>query len=336
MNQDSVTVNRIDWLRSFPILQLSKALRMGFRLRTFLPCLLVSACFIISSFSISEVELSIDDDHWTVFSSPLSLPAPLSHVSEAVGSLGPNCPKPVTELLYGCAAYLLITTFLGITVARSTATEFCTATRTGAIQSLLFTAQHILSGLAAVTIMCLLASVPVVLLWLFGKIAIGIGTDSELLENVSVILGMPMAAFVIVTTIVCGLAWLFSIAAIGTDRCSGSDACSRGICYVLSHKAYALLIVFVAVVLSNIGAGIIRWLIWHAIRIARSELTPLTILSEGHTSETLATTMSVILANTIQLGVLFSGLTIGYILLRKAEDAVPLREIDGAIASTSQ
>ena len=180
MNQDSVTVNRIDWLRSFPILQLSKALRMGFRLRTFLPCLLVSACFIISSFSISEVELSIDDDHWTVFSSPLSLPAPLSHVSEAVGSLGPNCPKPVAELLYGCAAYLLITTFLGITVARSTATEFCTATRTGAIQSLLFTAQHILSGLAAVTIMCLLASVPVVLLWLFGKIAIGIGTADNL------------------------------------------------------------------------------------------------------------------------------------------------------------
>lgn len=325
MNQDPVTVSRIQWLRVFPILNLWQAVRMAFRLRVLIPCVIVSGLLILSGWSTPELQYCVPDICRCSPGQLLSLPIPLNILTVSIGGSETGqstacITSPVTVI-----PAVLLTSVLGIAVARSTATEFCRQTRTGVIASLWFSFAKIAAGLVSLVLAVLLTVIP----FAACRLAVKVSTaTAELtwLANFSFCVALALGTLTAATAIVCGAAWLLSLCAIGTDSCTGSDALSRSINYVLSHKLYTTIMLATSVLLSRAAALIAFWFITAGSGILQVGSDDSVYPTSNMLS--FSGTVTTIVSSAVQLGVFLSAVTVSYILLRQAEDAVHLREVD--------
>ncbi|MEZ6133052.1 MAG: hypothetical protein R3C59_30650 [Planctomycetaceae bacterium] len=358
MNQDPVTVTNVDWLKLLPWLNLWHAARMGFRLRILLPACLLLLCSLAGP--------QIEHQPHSVMSDLLpSATKPLERTSLDLNRIGfesfVRLPRPVavavrggSELAVGreprwfqaCSVVVwnvLLIGLFGVAIARSTATEFCDGSRTGGIAALRFTIRHLSALFLSTAIAAFLVAIPLLPLlamaWITKTLVIGtVGYT---------VFGIPAtiaAAALLLAAVVCPLGWLLSIGAIGTDQCSGSDALSRGISYVLSHKVatcwHLLMLIVVAGVARLLAIGGVIGAA--SVLLARFPGHADTIPgiaspdSADYSPIPAVWTYLLHLPDIVHLGTFLSGLTIMYLLLRQAEDAVQLREIDGGSLSRAK
>lgn len=260
-------------------------------------------------------------------------PAPLAAMIMAGLSLVSGHDAFLRDMLvlaWSAVGMALFVTAMG----RAAASEFCRESRVGVIAGLRYGAAQFRHSLLSTGIAALLVALPLTALalacWLLR-----LGLPQPL-----ALAGWPVAivlsVFLVLTATIVGTGWLLSLSAIATDRCSGADALSRGINYVLSHKLrtffYLCLILGVASAAKHV-AGLIL-LGGQTILEQRLQLTS----AQGGTTESVARGLFYVEAwwqpviyafpAAIQCGVFFAGTTIAYVLLRQKEDAVRIRDMD--------
>jgi len=335
VNQDPVKVNRVEWFRLFPGLSLLQAARLGFRVRVLVPACL---CLLVFAARPDSSRLPVDGAP----TAPLIriamqfLPEPVDAV--VVGAtlfLLSGIHNNATEILSFIWSGFVLVTF-GVAVSRSAATEFCLHSRTGAFSAMHFSFRHFAAGLVSTLLTAGLISVPLLVISVAGWAA-EFATAGSWLVAICWPLIFLFGLLSVVVTVVCIPGWMLSLAAIGTDQCSGADALSRGINYVLSHKLLTAVYLLVVVVLSNAATMLAQWLIDVSMLVVCGRVSESFDHNNEFLSGILSGWMSGVqqLPQAAQLGVFLSGITIMYVLLRETEDGVHLREIDGAVARTS-
>ncbi len=271
-----------------------------------------------------------------------SLPAPIAAgvhaLSSAINASG-QLRRDVAVL--AIVAALLLS--FGTACARATATEFCQQTRTGALASLKYSLQMFPRGLLSTLLAAILIGIPLSLLWFATWLSSLSGNGDTLAMYTWPILAL-LAVVAALTTIVVTIGWLLSLAAIGTDRCTGSDALSRGINYVLSHKLRTAWYLYAVIVLSKMAMmltqsilmmanGLLEGRFPNLVPTARIETVDADNLS--HIALQWWHSAIAVTPHIVEFSVWTSGITLIYVLLRQREDAVSLREIDGGRNGTA-
>lgn len=339
MNQDSVTVNRIDWLKVLPFLNLLCALRLAWRVRVLVPALLIVtlAPFGWNQFSSSDPQMPSDYGEVSNFG---DVPVIAEMFSAATDILCPERDVPVWDSLVTllCGAFAL--TVFGTAISRATATEFCEHRRTGALAATNFSLRRmtasLLSTALATGIVALLMAPVAVAGWLART-----GTFGEQLVMIVWPLVWIFGLLAIAAAAVCGLGWLLSLGAIGTDQCSGSDALSRGINYVLSHKLRSFGLLFLVVCLACLASVVAEGLLAAVDRMVSSRMpgtfSPKNALFGDRVSSSWMMVWHATInhiQDAVKLGTFLVGTTIMYILLRTTEDDVQMRALDGAVTKS--
>lgn len=338
MNQDSVTVERIDLRKTFPVLHLLQALRLGFRIRVLLPCLIAVGCWLFVG-DISGLHPLCD----AMPSRLTDVRSPVFHAATITSRLLTNShPDLLFPLLVSLLLDVMVIAFVGTAVAKATAAEFCTSTRVGGIAAVRFSLTHrfgwLLSTALAVGIVTTLIVAVCFAAWFVSTGAIGVTVVSVLWPLVFL-----LAVLTALAATVCGVSWLLSLGAIGTDQCSGTDALSRGINYVLSHKMMSTVYLVLVVTMSMVTFGLTKALLQAGKQVLENRFPAAffetTDLGEDPGQQALFywnQLITELLPNAVHLATLLSGITLMYILLRKAEDAVRIKEMDGAQQSSGK
>ncbi|MDG1897934.1 MAG: hypothetical protein P8J37_23785 [Fuerstiella sp.] len=334
MNQDPVKVDRVEWLRLFPGLSLLQAARLGFRVRVLVP-----ACFCLMVFAARQ---NVAEILWD-FSPPPDRLRIAYRIEE------PVFPVPVKAVVTGASRILasgilnnpwefvsviwsgLVLTVFGIAVSRSAATEYCIHSRTGVFSAMRFSFKHFTAGLVSTVLAASIVMAPLLVVSIAGWV-MNFGSAGAWLVAICWPIVFLFGMLSIVVTIMCLIGWMLSLAAIGTDQCSGADALSRGINYVLSHKLLTALYLVTVIVVSSAAARIADWLIKAGTSVVSSRIENNHGTSPGILTDWMTAIQQV--PHAVHLGVFLSGVTIMYVLLRQAEDGVHLREIDGAVTRT--
>lgn len=336
-NIDPVGVNRIDWFRVAPVLQILKASGNAFRIRILVPCLLL---LIVVSIGYARFHRSVlpflsrfdptpsPMDVLLPATSRFLLPAPLNFLMQW---------PPLVEydqLLSDTGRLLLLlafTTLIAVAVSRSTSQDFCARSRTGVFSSCRFSLENCLAGLGAtglVTAILLAMSLPpLVFQW-------SVSGDGWL-KSIAMLFSVPLAIYGLVAAfsvyVVLG-AWLLSLAAIGTDRCGAADAVSRSISYLLTHKLIAAAYFYVAIVVSLLTRLVAALIVQQSLAtnpdfevLSAKRNVPTVANASALAAHWLLSALPVI----VQLGTFLSATTIIYVLLRQKVDGIDLDEVDG-------
>lgn len=374
-NQDPVPVNRIDWLKIFPSLHLLQVVGFGFRARVFVPAMMAIILAWVglhwiaqatSGTSALEQELSVSftSDSSYPFWQVQSKPSDFRHRNKQgpfVAAVSQALPFPIDtlvrcehRLLFGITEatdlqwsfpvlslcwLLIVVSLFATSIARSTATHFCCQSRTGVFAGLRYSTQTVRPQLTSSLLMLLLIGTPLTLLTLFAYLF----RQTALMELAwpAVYSGilLLLASAVIVTA-----AWAIATGAIGTDNCSGADALSRGINYVLSHKARTAYYCAWVAALSMLARLLANFAVSAANHMAEvyfyRDAGNSTVNSES-ASETfrsipgLVQLFATVFPYAVHLGAFLAGITMVYVLLRQAEDAIRITEIDGGHSENS-
>lgn len=331
-NCDPVTVKQIAWLRVIPALHLLKAVRNGFRLRVLVPATLVLICLLLgppsrfSQWPVSGYPLTLSPPQMLLpsFGREL-LPVPLRALLEWPLLTGEDDGDPLRRIVSWLL--VIVTTMIGtVAIARATSQDLCRRSRSGALSSLKYSLNAILSSLSATAlafVILFLLGLPLLLTqWIFGP-------DSSLRTCSGVVSAMVAIYAVLAAFAACVVfvGWLLSLAAIGTDGCDGADALSRGISYTLSEKLLTTVYVYLALVVCLL-ARLIATLLSAA---AFQQLPPMMQqppapgrsipLLDGLGRELLQ-----LFPFAVQLGGFVSAVTIIYLLLRRRVDGIDLEE----------
>ena len=364
MNQDPVRVSQVYWTRVFPLLRLFQAASLGCGLPAFLlayACLLVSwtgcslANCVLSDGSITAVcefpwqtyvRLQGDTGHSVddpvLLTPPRLLPASVSSLgasashtffrgsfSALFGSASERRSVPWLLWLDLMIWNALVLGFFGTAIARSVATAFCTQTRLGVLRSLGYCGRHSRATLLASGLAVLFPGILFVMMWCAGLVA-RTGFIGEHAVNIVwgavFVLGVSLALVYVVG----GTAWLLSVSAIGTDGCSGADALSRCISYVLSHRLWTAC----GFLLVSTTALSVRWLVELILAAGNFALPEQLLESNPGVVRRIWMFMVELIPDALHLSVFLSGLTVLYILLRRKEDGISLDEIDGTQTSS--
>jgi hypothetical protein len=346
MNQDPVRVSSIQLESAFPSLTLIHAARHAFSLQVMIPTIAVvivlNGLIAIPNAALRGRSSQQDSPGRQNAFVPFErlgidnielanrFPKPLAHtVVSAQYVFGRGIFHDVREtlrLLFRIGVLMLI----GAAVSRISAAEYCRDERTGVIRAV---RAAIRSWKPLVTSTGLAFG----LLWLpwfaFGLLSWCLAFSSGLF-------GMPYLAGVIqwlagfglcIWTLVVSLAWILSLSAVATDGCDGADALSRGINYCLSHRlrtgCYAAIIVLLIVVFGETMRTVCDYAT--IVTIDTIVLQPSGGMTPSFkTPETAAASACArVVVTAFQLGILFCGTTIAYILLREREDGVVRTEM---------
>lgn len=340
MNQDPVSVKRIDWSAVLPGLHLLKALRFAYRFRTLAPAacavMLVGLLLVVlgypmaSAFStdykssflqkdadVIDFVFSPDNPQQVLFSSSWRLMQP------------PEISIP--RLIILCVLAQAIVFGFGIGICRAVACEFCVEQRSGAWSNLKLSLRSSPSALAAAAaffLLCFAAMLPVLAVrtyvWLAGN------------EGVLGTVWPIIALFSIPAVLIWALVMLsgpLAAAAIATDDCGVADGVSRAFCYVFSHKLPVLLLLFASTALAWMCSAFAQNLLSLSMSISAyglpENVTQLksTLWGTQQSNSVGLTVLTRLIATTVQFAVWQSSFAIGYVLLRKKEDGISYREI---------
>lgn len=346
MNQDAVTVQRIHLERVVPAVRLFHALHLALSVQVFVP----AVCGVILADLAGQITRT---DPWSpdIWMSRLfsALPSPVGLI---IGDLCRLLQQGVRMDFRNALSFLIqgvILATVGAAISRSAGRRYCFDLRTGAFRA---TRDAILRWRPLLVASLLATAIPGSI-WLClqstGWLAEVTGLAS--LANQLVWLWLWCLSFLVcAVTVVFGAGWILAIPAIGADDCSGSDALSRGVSYVLSHFAAAVCHGFVVLFITWGSGMILQDLGLLAAQLASSavsveflaSMTPagVEIRQSAGPPESLMTAQiasgagfpawlihSVV--SGLRLGILFSGATISYLLLRHREDGIGLTELGG-------
>lgn len=330
MNQDPVTVKQIEWTSVLPSLHLVKALKFGYRTRTFVPaiCAVLLVQLVLWLFGFSRIDASLQGD-FRLTDFLQSHGNPIHVLVTTSWRMLFDTEASITSLMTVCLLLQIVSLALGIGISRAAASEFCVQERSGPIRNLKLTARRTSAAVKiaiAFLFFGILAFTPVLLVrgivWL-------VGTDfSATMWPVLSWAAIP----VILVWFVLLVTGPFAAAAIATDDCEPADAVSRAINYVLSHKLRVVFMVFWCLALARLSGSLAEVLLCWSTGITAVDL-PNGVsqlryrLMFGFGSENGSWgTMVQLVATAVEFAVLQSALTIGYVLLRQTEDSVPYRE----------
>lgn len=339
MNQDPVKLNQVDWPSVVPGFHLLKACRFAYRLRTLLPAacavltmgllLLVLSFQMSSIFSLDHKSALLAGDS-TGIEQPFSFGNPQQVLLSASWQLLTPTKTSAAMLLVVCVLSQSIVLAFGIGISRAATSEFCVQQRSGPWTNLKLSVRNVPSALAATAafiVFCTVAAIPVLAvracLWFAGN-------DSVLLSAWPII-----ALFAIPVVLVWTLVMVsgpLAAAAIATDDCGAADAVSRAFCYVMSHKLAVWLLVMASTALAWFCCSVAEHLVALSISISAyglpEDVTKLksTIFGAIESKSASLTILVRVISTTVQFAVFQSAMAIGYVLLRKKEDAIPYRE----------
>lgn len=328
-NSDPVCINKIDWLKIFPWLHLIKAARLGVRLRVLVPSMIIVVC---SQWSTGRslgraMPTGSLADVWNTTGGLGMTPAIVTAIATIIVDLVGGSRRFQGEFhVLMLPAILLI--FFGTSIARSAATEFCSFSRTGAIAAARFSVRRSFSTLTALFLSTLIVGICFLPLMLSGVLANVVGTTFVLglwwLVAASTLAG-------VIALVVCGSGLLLAFGAIGTDKCGGADALSRGINYTLSHKLFTFWCLWFSSLVSFLTMAVTRSLVIVAAdKLGRPVGFDASSTADAAHSIAQATMeLMALVPSAVHLGTFFSALTITYVLLREREDGIDLDEIDG-------
>jgi len=364
MNQDPVRVSLIHWTQVFPFLRLFRAAPLGCSLSAlFLAwfCLAISwagshwillalsgnssrdGSQLLHSFPVDELaEFRRDRVRFSVSSTgypelPPVLPA-------TVGCLGLSAShtflgRDSSALLFGwpqrqCEFHwllppvlmiwnALVLGFFGTAIARMTASRFCRETRTGSRTSVTFAFGNSRAVLLSSALLIVFLAVCRGVLCL-ANLVVNLGTAGSLAVSLVWLAVVLVSVVLFLMYLIGGVAWMLSLAAIGTDRCSGADALSRSVSYILSHRLLTLLCVTCVA-----GTAMaVHWIIQLILNAGLSAL-PSQLLEADRPRRVWMLVLR-ISPDVAQLAVVVSGMSLLYILLRQREDGIQTEEMDGA------
>ena len=362
MNQDPVRVDRIHWQRVSPILRLFESVSLGYRLSALLlsfaligiswvgSVIIYDVCVeseslpaeqndILSGFPWRHYSALQQQTDRSTFTSldwiPEFVPAPLSTLGHTIVQVFlPQSDRERSDLAKAdepawLVALLLllwnsvIVGFLGTGLARLTATEFCLQNRTG-FRGALRTSWHgAFAVLTTMVVTLMLLSILRGILWT-AEFVNEFGWAGSLAVSVAWPFVLATAVFLILAIAILGFAWLLSLAAIGTDGCTGSDALSRSICYVLSHRLLSL----TCVLLIGSFSFLARWTAYLILNSANDAIPQSLQTDDPDQVRQIWDFAQSLIPHAVQLSVIIAGITITYILLRQKEDGVRLESLD--------
>ena len=317
-NQDPVCVRRIEWRRVLPVLNLWRCVTAGLRIRTLIPATL--AICVAAGFR----DVVTDSQ---AFVAGHLFPVPLRGALD--GLLGLLLRSDVQPLpLIATIALLLIPVCM---ISRSAASDAFRNERLGWLAA----GAAVLRHSTAIGITTLLAI-------LIGGAVLSTLRISAWVLSPGNSLMIIIAAICLLAAATLFIAWLLSLAAIGIDSCSGSDALSRGLSYSISNKAFTVCCLLIITCLSN-GAAFLAGTLQAAAQIvAEHQLSDSAEASPqsneypgpnnailGINAETPIPQQEHLFPMTVQLSVFLSGIGLLYVILRQKEDAVRLDELDG-------
>lgn len=357
MNQDPVRVSKVHWTTVFPFLRLFRSGVLGCGLS---PFILAYACLAIAwggssviSYGLSgetanaAIDFSVGSQPgmsgslriqqtggWQVSS---MLPPPVSGLRWAVSRTYFH-HEPLAFLQSGRSQTLpwflapaimlwnaLVIGFFGTALARSVATEFCQQSRTGVLASIRYAWRHWWSTLLAtglvfgfLTGLCLILKLV--------ELVTRVGAIGE--WAASLVWG-PLFLLAVALTLVFligGLAWLLSLAATGTDGCTGAEGLSRCISYLLSHPVWALSGLVVVTALSVVTRQVANLVVLAAMNALPGQLSA----TDSDIIRRFWVGVVQWVPHAMHLSVFLAGIAVLYVLLRHKEDGIAIEEIDGA------
>ncbi len=369
MNQDSVRVNRIHWVRVFPLLRLFDAASLGCGLNALL---LAFACLVVSwtgssllnrmlsdgsitavcefpwpEYARAEGTLSTDLELRESWLTTKALPSTLGSLfvsatrvcfdgwfeGRTVSLLSSHHPVPSASWILSADLMVwnaLVLCFFGTAIARTVATRFCCQTRTGLSSAVKLAGKSLRNSLLSTGLVLLFLAILRGLLFGAGVVAQW-GSFGH--WAVSLIWGLIVLTLValFLMLVLGGIAWLLSLSAIGTDNCSGAEGLSRSISYVLSHRIWTACGIGIVTVV----ALLVRWLLELLVAVGANGL-PIS-LRDAPTDILRRIWMLAIelIPHAAHLSVFLAGMTILYVLLRQKEDGIGTEEIDGAVLAVS-
>lgn len=350
MNQDPVTIDRIDWLKVWPSLHLLQSAGLAWRLRVVVPSLLA---VMFASAGNAVWNSDRDDENVPDYTADVDyeLGEPRNLFLGLVAAedfVGIPVVSEMTAAGWGMGsadgtvswwsdfktllAGVFVLAFSGVAIMRAAATAFCKGTRAGVFSSLSFAGRSVRATLLSTFLAGGMIAALLALISAAGWL-ISCGWMGESIVAIVWPLVRLTSIFAVVGFVVIGLGWLLSLAAIGTDQCSGSDALSRGISYVLSHKVRSAWYLLIVASVARVGSAMSTWLLEAADQILASRIPDHFCQNDEGMVGMLMFCWLLIeshLPQAIALGAFCCGIARMYILLRKEEDAVPLREMNGA------
>ena len=361
MNQDPVRINQVHWTRVFPFLRLFEAASLGCGLTVLLlafVCLLVSwggsglLNRVLSDGTITAVcefpwpEYARAHGTGTSDLGPREAWLTTKVLPSAVGSLSVSAARTCFEgqttipfaaqRLASSAPWLLsldlmvwnalVLCFFGTAIARTVATQFCCQTRTGVLGALRFAGGRLRHNLLSTGLVLLFLAVFRGLLFSANSVSQwgGVGQwVASLLWGFIVLTVIALALMLVLG----GVAWLLSLAAIGTDCCSGAEGLSRSISYVLSHRLWTAC----GMVTVTAVALLVRWLLELFVAVGVNGL-PTQLRDAPNDAWRRGWMLGIeLVPHAAHLSVFLTGITILYVLLRQKEDGIDTQEIDGAV-----
>ncbi len=339
MNQDPVRIGQVEWTRLFPLLRLLKAVPIGCSLTVLLPAAVCIALNRLGELFLPDAPEASGQaaipGHvlWQLLQRSADWMAPPLRTvfGTAADTFLSRQPFLFFPLLSASAVGLLlvwttaVTGITGVAMTRSAAGLFCQNTRQSPAATAAYAARQAGSVLLAAGLAAVVILIPKSFLAAAAWLA-GVGMPGRLLVELSwpiiVAAGLGLWVLFLVTAV----AWGLAVAACGTDDCSGAEALSRSISYVLSHPLWTLL-----GLTAVLAMGQFMFLLSHTVLAAGEALIPesLSVRTMFRVHAMWDAVLQEVPA-TVQLSVQMAGFAILYVLLRQKEDGVPLREMDGA------
>ncbi len=238
---------------------------------------------------------------------------------------------PISILFYG-----VILGWLTIGVSTAAGRRFCTGQGCGfnlAVRSALSQTKAMIVSSAIAGGLFLITLVPVRISgWMALK-----ADDSGITHAALTAITFALAMAAILVSIILIASWLLSLSAIAVDKCCGADALSRSISYCLSHRLKALLYAILIIALSLAVSWTVELIARDALTLVLQAMTTTVDAPEASPSYQQPFTHQAYPANAMlswlvaatRLSSFLCGLTLAYLLLRKAEDGVQLEEMNG-------
>ncbi len=220
----------------------------------------------------------------------------------------------------------LVLGLFGTAIARAVATDFCQQSGAGVVASVSYACRHWQSTLLATGLALAFPAGLRGLISLAGLLP-ELGSGGEWIAAAVWGIIFLLAVILALMFVVGGLAWLLSLAATGTDGCTGAEALSRCISYILSHPLWVAG-AFTAITATGLA---MRW-VAELILAAGTAAMPAALLNLDSVMLTSGWLFVLrMIPHVFQLSVFLSGVTVCYVLLRQREDGIMIEEIDGAV-----
>lgn len=323
MNNDAVRVSRIEFRAAMPSLLLLEAVRLAFSVQCLFPAALGILLFagtarLVGESSQSETEADLV--------APSAVPVLFHCIQTEARMIAVRGLSGGWMPLVRLSMCMMITGLTGVAVSRASGLRICADRRTGAVRSI----RHALVWTRSIVVSCILTGLLCgIALTIFRVLlfltTLAAGADAP--HSLWRVPGWSGAVLVIAVAAVCGMGWLLSLSAMGVDGCDGPESLSRGISYVLSRFRRTFCC---AAAISGM-----TWLLSAGCSYLLLQAAILSSQSLGYSSEGLESTASGFtqfrwfIVESWKLSVVFSGVTLSYLLLRQTVDGVELQEASG-------